>query len=64
MLADSEHTDELVALIGDGDGEVTRRTLTDEELATIESAVAAAPVASTGPTRDGDAHSDGEITAA
>ncbi len=64
VLADSEHTDELVALIGDGDGEVTRRTLSDQELATIESAVAAAPAASPGPTREGDAHSDGEITAA
>ena len=47
-----------------GEAQVTRRTLTAEELAAIEAAVAAAPVASNGPSRDGDAHSDGEITAA
>ena len=48
----------------DGEAQVTRRTLTAEELAAIEAAVAAAPAASAGPSRDGDAHSDGEITAA
>ena len=64
VLADSAHADELVALVTDGEAQVTRRTLTDEELAAIEAAVAAAPAASAGPNRDGDAHSDGEITAA
>ncbi len=64
MLADAAHADELVALIADGEAQVTRRTLTADELAAIEAAVAAAPAASAGPTRDGDARSDGEITAA
>jgi uncharacterized membrane protein len=64
VLAESDHSDELVALIGEGDGEVTRRTLSADELATIESAVAEAPMASAGPSTDGDSHSDGEITAA
>ena len=64
VLADAAHADELVALVADGEAQVTRRTLTADELAAIEAAVAAAPAASTGPSRDGDARSDGEITAA
>lgn len=64
VLADAAHADELVALVADGEAQVTRRTLTADELASIEAAVAAAPMASAGPSRDGDAHSDGEITAA
>lgn len=64
VLADPSHTDELLGILGENDGEVTRRTLTDEELRVIQAAVAAAPVASAGPTLEGDARSEGEITAA
>ena len=42
VLADAAHADELVALVADGEAQVTRRTLTAEELAAIEAAVAAA----------------------
>ncbi len=64
VFADSAHTGELLAILGESDGEVTRRTLSDEELRVIESAVAAAPAASPGPSMDGDAPPGGEVTAA
>lgn len=64
VLAEPAHVDELLALVGEGQGEVTRRTLTDEEQRAIEAAVAASPAASAGPTTGGDAPPGGEITAA
>lgn len=54
LLALPDHVDSMLALVGEG-ADVTRRSLTEDELRAIESDVAKTPLASHGPDVDGEA---------
>jgi uncharacterized membrane protein len=55
LLAAPEHVDALLAELAGSDGEVTRRSLSDEQTAALESELKPAPIASSGPSQRGAA---------
>jgi uncharacterized membrane protein len=54
LLAAPQHVDALLAGL-DTEGAVTRRALSDEQVAALEKELKAAPMASSGPSQRGDA---------
>lgn len=64
LLAESDHVEQMLSLIGDG-ADIVRRAISDAELRDLERDVAGTPPASSGPSAAGEAPpSSGEITAA
>ncbi len=57
LLADGDHVDAMLALIGDG-ADVTRRAVSEPERDQLDRDVASSPAASQGPSVTGEARSD------
>jgi uncharacterized membrane protein len=53
LLAGPQHVDALLAAVAGTQGEVTRRALSDEQTAALESELEGAPMASSGPSQTG-----------
>ena len=54
MIAEPRDVDDMLAAIGDGGGEVIRRTLTADQVATVQASLSATPDASPGPSQEGE----------
>ncbi len=54
LLAAPMHVDGMLSALGDADGAVFRRTLTDEQASALRATVNAAPMASAGPLEQGE----------
>jgi uncharacterized membrane protein len=57
LFASPEHVDAMIAALSGSGGEITRRSLSDEQTAALESLLRAAPQASSGPTEQGSSRS-------
>ena len=66
LIAEPADVNDMLAALGEADGDIVRRPLSDTELATIEKALSDAPAASPGPRLEGDAPppDPGDVTAA
>jgi uncharacterized membrane protein len=54
LIAAPRDVDDMVAAIGDTDGEVTRQVLTADEVADLQTALSSTPAASRGPSKLGE----------
>jgi uncharacterized membrane protein len=54
LIAASRDVDDMLAAIGDTDGEVTRQALTADQVAALQATLSATPAASRGPSRQGE----------
>ena len=66
LIAEPAHVDDMLAALGETDGDAIRRALSDSELSAIEGSLRDTPPASPGPRLEGDAPSPdpGDVTAA
>lgn len=54
LIAEPRDVDDMLAAIGDTDGEVTRQALTADQVAELQAALSATPPASRGPSAQGE----------
>jgi len=54
VISEPRDVDEMLAALGDSDGEVTRRTLTADQVAALQASLSSTPAASRGPSRQGE----------
>ena len=55
LIAQAGDVDEMIAALGAGAGQLTRRALTDDEIAAVQTALSGLPAASRGPSLQGEA---------
>jgi uncharacterized membrane protein len=54
VIADTSDVDELIVALGAAGAQVTRRALTPDDLAAVQSSLSASPAASPGPSPEGE----------
>ena len=54
LISEPRDVDEMLAAVGDSDGEVTRQTLTADQVAALQASLSSTPAASRGPSGQGE----------